>query len=132
MNLISTGDTAEQCFDITDFSTNHTFCGDCWRSKSTNSVCAGFFWIYSVIWLVILVLMIEFFIAKSATRAKTRSRASNSFTKILAFVVIWSASLTFYFTESYVNYGFRTQIWITSVPIFFTFLIVVVVIQNLL
>ena len=41
-------------------------------------------------------------------------------------------SLALYFTEAYVNYGFKVQIWITSVPIFFTFLIIVVVIQNLL
>jgi len=78
--------------------------------------------------------MIEYFIVKS-TEAKSRrqqKRPTNSFTKILCFVFVWTFSLAFYFTEAFINYGFKVQIWITSVPIFFTFLIVVVVIQNLL
>jgi hypothetical protein len=99
-----------------------------------NGVCSGFFWIYAFVWLVILVLTIEYFIVKSAEtkRSRQKQRPTNSFTKILIFVFIWTFSLTFYFTEAFINYGFKLQIWITSVPIFFTFLIVAVVIQNLL
>lgn len=99
-----------------------------------NRTCKAFFWTYSLFWLVILVLTIEYLIVKSAEakRKNQKKRPTNSFTKILCFVFIWTFSLAFYFTEAYLNYGFKAQIWITSVPIFFTFLIIVVVIQNLL
>jgi hypothetical protein len=51
---------------------------------------------------------------------------------IFAFTVVWVTSLVVYFTEAYVDYTFKTQIWITSVPIILTFCIIFVVIDNLL
>jgi len=51
---------------------------------------------------------------------------------IFAFTVVWVTSLVVYFTEAYVDYTFKTQIWITSVPIILTFCIIYVVIDNML
>ena len=96
------------------------------------------FWIYSVAFLTISTLMIEYSISKNSssqvtTDSKTTANKKNSgFMYIFAFTVVWVTSLVVYFTEAYVDYTFKTQIWITSVPIILTFYIIFVVIDNLL
>ena len=46
--------------------------------------------------------------------------------------MVWIISLVGYFTEAYVDYHFKLQIWITTVPILITFIIITVVIDNLI
>lgn len=107
---------------------NHVFCSDCWRSSNTNKICTVLFWTYTAATSLTVVLFLYYFILKS----KTKSDSRKSFTFIFAFVVCWLLSLCLWFTEAYFDYGFKFEIWITSVPIFFTFLIITVVIYNLL
>jgi len=96
------------------------------------------FWIYSVAFLTISTLMIEYSISKnSSSQVTTDSKTTankkiSSFMYIFAFTVVWVTSLVVYFTEAYVDYTFKTQIWITSVPIILTFCIIYVVIDNML
>lgn len=96
------------------------------------------FWIYSVAFLTISTLMIEYSISKNSSSqgtsdSKTIAKKKNSgFMYIFVFTVVWVTSLVVYFTEAYVDYTFKTQIWITSVPIILTFCIIYVVIDNLL
>jgi hypothetical protein len=92
------------------------------------------FWIYSVAFLAISTLMIEYSISKSSqvTDNKPPKNKNSGFMYIFAFTVVWVTSLVVYFTEAYVDYTFKTQIWITSVPIILTFCIIYVVIDNLL
>ena len=55
-----------------------------------------------------------------------------SFGAIFTFAVLWGSSLVLYFTDAYFDYMFRAQIILTSLPIFFTFLVTVIVIDNLI
>jgi hypothetical protein len=45
---------------------------------------------------------------------------------------VWVASLLTYFSEGFYDYMFRPQIFITSMPIICTFVIIAIVIDNLL
>jgi hypothetical protein len=54
----------------------------------------------------------------------------NSFAYIFTFVGLWTLSLALYYTDAYVDYLFQFQIWLTSIPSFFTFLAISVAIEN--
>lgn len=64
--------------------------------------------------------------------SKKKRKNNNGFKYIFVFTVVWVCSLVFYFTDGYFDFNFKAQIWITSVPIFFTFLIICIVIENLI
>lgn len=51
---------------------------------------------------------------------------------MFAFILMQVTTLVVYFSEAYVDYTWAPQIWFTSLTIAFTFLVIVVTIDNLM
>jgi hypothetical protein len=131
MDILEATNNPQDCFKITDFSKpNQIHCSDCWRDQRTHGICTVLFYLYSILFAAILVIFFMYILKKN--QSIKISKKGSSFSYIFAFMVCWVGSLVIWFTETFADYGFRTEIVITSVPIFFTFMIVVIVIYNLL
>jgi hypothetical protein len=50
---------------------------------------------------------------------------------MFVFVMMQVATLVVYFSEAYVDYTWTPQIWFTSLTVAFTFLVIVIIIENL-
>lgn len=86
--------------------------------------------------MLIVALAFEFCYSKGQQKRLTAGQGrpvgkTSGFDQIFIFTIVWVIALVLYFTEAYIDFTFNVQIWITSVPIVFTFLIICVVIKNL-
>jgi hypothetical protein len=90
-------------------------------------MCRGLLWTYAVLFIFMLILIVVYNSNKQDSNVKRRS-----FGAIFTFAVLWGSSLVVYFTDAYFDYMFRAQIILTSLPIFFTFLVTVIVVDNLI
>ena len=112
--------------NITQFVTGD-FCGDCWRSVATNRVCYALFFIIAAILILTILLMAVYQYGKAKAKAKT---TSNSLYFIFAFVVIWMATRTLYYSDAFINYSFTTQGILQTLPILFTYLSITIALSN--
>jgi hypothetical protein len=112
------------CFSITDWDVVRTvWCSDCWRSKQTNTTCKFFFWLYASLFLILCALVVAYCLVVK--------RQTKSFDWMFVFVMMQVATLVVYFSEAYVDYTWTPQIWFTSLTVAFTFLVIVITIENL-
>jgi hypothetical protein len=86
-----------------------------------------FLYTYSALLSAIVLLYCAYLYVKP----KSMPNKGQSFSYIFIFCVLWIFFLVVQFTEAKFDFGFKKQIFITSVPIFFTFLIITFVIYNL-
>ena len=80
--------------------------------------------------LILLTSVGLIFSYSQASKMAKKSRRSFGF--IFSFAIAWVCSLVLYFTDAYADYKFKVQIVFTSLPIFFTFLVVAIVLDNLI
>jgi hypothetical protein len=78
--------------------------------------------------LAISILIWRYF----AVKLKTGGMKMDSFSYIFTFIVLWTISLVVYYTDAYIDYFFRVEIWLLSVPLFFTFVASSITIENLM
>ena len=103
------------------------FCGDCWRSLSTNNVCIALFIILAGIFLLTILMMVVYQYGKSKAKIKT---TSNSLYYTFVFILIWMATRTLYYSDAFINYTFTTQGILQTLPILFTYLSITIAISN--
>jgi hypothetical protein len=117
--------------EITDFKQTNATCSDCFRSPTTNITCSAFFWFYCVFFVLIAFLVLEYCVSQRQPPARKKQQKWG-FLQTLIFATVWSFCLILEFTGAYVNYPFRVQIYLQSLPILNTFIIIAIVIKNLL